>query len=622
MPFEKDPEPSSDSDERSPNPPAGLSHASRIHAVSRRAKQKAKKVLNVDDTEGLVRARERDGYDDVAANPAFNPQKVFQKPVSVGDALHQAKDGVETIARVVVHPKDSAKRKAAARLAAPEQPFLSQQADKVLLDAHDRLEAARRSTDSDDEDNAEVYEEEVENLQGQRESLRVAWTTSRFVHRVRVAPVEYIGHPRFKDVAVRDSKGAYVKTDWTKFWGNCCVYATQDYRALGGDALDQTAFSRHLLIEHVERILMASAPWQSYFLKLRDLYRWENPQKTGRWLAIFVFLWWADYVFTFILCYCVFIVLRNGYSHHSFKSLRESHERAMDQGATAFKISELIHRHGPGEWLDPLIDEIGPRAQLEFNDLADHLERMQNFYDWKFPERTWATLFCIVCAILLGVLTPTAYSMRVVTFVAIWWFFMGRPVASHYPRFRHAVSPVAYVFWGLPTHAQWSFRYLTNKAQKMRERTGEHVCKELPGTKGSATDDDEVFFDAPSSPEPDRTQYFLTFRCRYHKRPARLGISASGVSLIRLFPAKQIWSRHFHEIGEMRKTAGSAVGRGIRKVLEGKTLEFTFVDGEVDQIEAVRRRDEAFNSIIGFSNLTWQMLDPVKGTNEMEVGDG
>ncbi|KAL0258625.1 hypothetical protein SLS55_006122 [Diplodia seriata] len=612
-------DPSSDLDEPSPHP-----HQSRIHALSRRAKHKAKKVLHVDDTEGLVRAREREGYDDVAANPAFNPQKVFQKPVSVGDALHQAKDGVETLARVVAHPKDSAKRKAAARLAAPEQPLLSHQADKVLLDAHDRLEAARKSSDGDHDDNAVAYEEEVQSLQAQRESLRVAWTTSRFVHRVRVVSAQYIHHPRFQDVEVRDSKGTYVRTDWTKFWGNCCLYATQDYHALGSVALDQTAFSRHLLIEHVERILMASAPWQSYFLKLRDIYRWENPAKTGRWLAIFVFLWVADYVFTFILCYCVFIVLRNGYSHHSFKSLRESHERAMDEGATAFKISELIHRHGPGEWLDPLIDEIGPRAQLEFNDLADHLERMQNLYDWKFPEKTWATLFCIVCAILLGVLTPTAYSMRVVTFVAIWWFFMGRPVASHYPRFRHAVSPVAYVFWGLPTHAQWSFRYLTNKAQKMRERTAEEASgsgsiKGEPSAQTSPTDDHEVFVDAPTHPEHDRGEYFLTFRCRYHGVPARLGISASGISLIRLFPAKQLWSRHFHEIGEMRKTAGSALGRGISTVLEGKTLEFIFVDGQMDQIEAVRRRDEAFNSIIGFSNLMWQMLDPVKGTNEEEV---
>ncbi|KAF4544193.1 P-loop containing nucleoside triphosphate hydrolase protein [Lasiodiplodia theobromae] len=614
-------EPSSDLDERSPHSPGNPSRQSRIQNISHRVKKKTKKVLHVDNTEGLVRAKDSDDFDDVEANPAFNPQKVFQKPVSVGDALHQAKDGAQTLARVVVHPKDSAKRKAAAKLAAPEQPFLSQQADKVLLDAHDRLEAARKSSDGDDEDNAEAYEEEVQSLQAQRESLRVAWTTSRFVHRVRVVPAQYIEHPRFKDVEIRDSDGAYVGTDWTKFWGNCCLYATQDYHALGSDALDQTAFSRHLLIEHLERILMASAPWQSYFLKLRGIYLWENPRKSGRWMAIFVFLWWADYVFSFILLWCVFIVLRSRYSQRSIKSLRESHERVMDQGATAFKISELIHRHGPGEWLDPLIDEIGPRAQLQLNDLADHLERMQNFYDWKFPERTWATLFCIACAILLGVLTPTAFSMRVLTFVAIWWFFMGRPVASHYPRFRRAVSPVSYVFWGLPTHAQWSFRYLSNQAQRMRARTAERAAESGHSMEQSVVEENnEVFVDAPSF--PGEYVNFLTFRCRYHGIPARLAISASGISLIRLFPAKQLWSRHFYEISEMRKTSGSALGRGLRKVVEGKTLEFAFIDGEMDQIEAVRRRDEAFNSIIGFSNLMWQMLDPAEGTNEQEVEGG
>lgn len=220
MTYEYGSEPSSDLDQRSPHSPGNPSRRSRIQNISHRVKKKTKKVLHVDDTEGLVRAKDSDDFGDVEANPAFNPQKVFQKPVSVGDALHQAKDGAQTLARVVAHPKDSAKRKAAAKLAAPEQPFLSQQADKVLLDAHDRLEAARKSSDGDDEDNAEAYEEEVQSLQAQRESLRVAWTTSRFVHRVRVVPAQYIEHPRFKDVEIRDSDGAYVGTDWTKFWGN------------------------------------------------------------------------------------------------------------------------------------------------------------------------------------------------------------------------------------------------------------------------------------------------------------------------------------------------------------------------------------------------------------------
>lgn len=377
---------------------------------------------------------------------------------------------------------------------------------------------------------------------------------------------------------------------------------------------------------------MASAPWQSYFLRLRGIYRWESPKKTGKWFFTFVVLWLLDYVVTFCLCYAVYIVIHNRYSNRSVRSLRESHERAMDEGATAFKISELIHRHGSGQWLGPLVDEIGPRAQLQLNDLADHLERMQNLYDWKFPEKTWATLFCIACAIALGVLTPTGYSMRVVTFVAIWWFFMGRPVASHYPRFRHTVSPVAYVFWDLPTHAQWSFRYLSNKAQEIRERTVERVVPEgdverEPDTREAAVEGEEEFFDAPSSPAdgtPSRPRevYFLTFRCRYHRIPGRLAISPSGISFIRMFPAKELWSRHFHEISEMRKITGSAAGRGIGKIIEGKTLEFRFMDGGVDQVEAVRKRDEAFNSIVGFSSLMWQVLDPIEGRNEKEIEGG
>lgn len=373
---------------------------------------------------------------------------------------------------------------------------------------------------------------------------------------------------------------------------------------------------------------MASQSWQSYFFKLRNIYRWENPRKTGKWFLIFTVLWIADYVVTFILCYSVYIVLANRYSRRSVRSLRESHERTMDQGATAFKISELIHRHGSGQWLDPLIDELGPRTQVQLNDLADYLERLQNFYDWKFPEKTWASLFCIASAIALGVLTPTGYSMRVLTFVAIWWFFMGRPVASNYPRFRHTVSPISYVFWDLPTHAQWSFRYLSNKAQEMRKRTMDRAVPGVDGEEEADTEDDEDnYADAPSSPASDASStndemYFLTFRCRSHGMPGRLAISPTGISFLRLFPAKELWSRHFHEISEMRKVTGSAIGRGVGKILEGKALEFTYVDGAVDQIDAVRKRDEAFNSIIGFSGLGWQMLDPLEGRNEEEVEGG
>lgn len=216
---------SSDTDERPSSPTSNRSPHARIKDLSRRAKNraknKAKRVFHVDNTEGLVHAKQDEGFDDVEGNPAFNPQNVFHtKPVSVGDALHHVKDGIQGAAYAVVHPKDTAKRKAAAKLAMPEQPFLSHQADRILLDAHERLDAAQRNTDAAEEGATAQYEEEVKSLQAQRESLRVAWTTSRYVHRVRVVPVQYIEHPRFEDFKTRDVNGNYVGTDWARLWGH------------------------------------------------------------------------------------------------------------------------------------------------------------------------------------------------------------------------------------------------------------------------------------------------------------------------------------------------------------------------------------------------------------------
>ena len=46
---------------------------------------------------------------------------------------------------------------------------------------------------------------------------------------------------------------------------------------------------------------MASAPWQSWAMNVRAVYRWENTHKTGKWLALYVFLWYTQHIMGFLV---------------------------------------------------------------------------------------------------------------------------------------------------------------------------------------------------------------------------------------------------------------------------------------------------------------------------------
>lgn len=47
---------------------------------------------------------------------------------------------------------------------------------------------------------------------------------------------------------------------------------------------------------HAERAIIASAPWQAWLLDVRSVYRWESPARTGKWLAIYVVVWYTGKV--------------------------------------------------------------------------------------------------------------------------------------------------------------------------------------------------------------------------------------------------------------------------------------------------------------------------------------
>ncbi|KAJ9639957.1 hypothetical protein H2199_006190 [Coniosporium tulheliwenetii] len=622
----------------------------RIKRLGQRTKLKVKRAVGADDTREKIHEEYNDINDTVENDPAFNPQKIFGEQRTVASTVEKSLGALQKAAHVVAHPKEAVQHKAASKLATSEHPYLSQKADAVLLEAHEELSRAQSSAggSSDDEERVEHMKEVVGDIEHHRESMKVAWTTSRFVHRVRIVTNTKFDYPRKSDYREYDENEQYVRFRWPEYIGHRLLYDAQNYTSHYIDEVDDLPFDRDILIKHTERLIMASSPWQSWFANLRKVYTWEDPLHTAKWLAVFTLLWISNCVVTFFWVYIIFIVVANRYQARSVDSLRASHERELDKSTSALKFGEIINRHGSGNWIDPALNEIGPWAQIQLSDLADFFEIIMNFYEWKDPRMTAATVFFFSCCIAIGLLTPTGWSMRIVTLIGIMTFFFSRPIATRYPKYRHIVSPFRYIFWDIPTHAEWSFRYLRKYAQETREKIinrkieqqfqeedGSHsqpIALQGRGTPklievslvdGSPCAADESD-DSADYETADETFYvaeevdFLSFRCRWHGQVGQLAIYSGGIRFIRSFPKKELWRRRYAELVELRKLSTSA------KLKLGKTdklLEFAFTDGTIDQVEAMRARDEAFNTIVGFSGLRWQVLQPLAGGGTSAGGE-
>lgn len=67
-------------------------------------------------------------------------------------------------------------------------------------------------------------------------------------------------------------------------------------------------------------------------------------------------------------------MLKNRYFPTSAESVRESMQRALDSSRSASKFGELIDKHGRHDWLEPLMEQLGPHVQLQLGDMANMLE--------------------------------------------------------------------------------------------------------------------------------------------------------------------------------------------------------------------------------------------------------
>ena len=319
------------SDNESINRVEGGTKTEKLRALTSKTKAKAKKLLKIGNEESTGEGSEIENYDvirNIERDPAFSQnQRHKQKRWNDGGTAHNPLGTLESVAATIIHPKKAIKSKVtrttAGQLSKAERPYISKEADMKFLEAHDNLHHAESSrfskpvTSYNEGGNVTIGQrEKVKEMREHRESLRAAWTTSRHVRRVRVVPKRHIEFPDNDFFVRKDSEGEHF--DWQSWLGyvqlhfpkiskgpltsqQTIIYSTQDFCAQYVDDYDKLPYDISSLRLHIERLIMASAPWQSWAMDVRAIYRWEDPKTTGKWLAIYTILWYTDHIVGFVV---------------------------------------------------------------------------------------------------------------------------------------------------------------------------------------------------------------------------------------------------------------------------------------------------------------------------------
>lgn len=310
----------------------------KLRDLSSKTKEKTMKILHVDGGGSLDRgtiSEESEALSMIERDPAFNLRMLNQqKSANTNVSITKTRETLRSIVTAVVHPIDSAKSKAAkttaGKLSNAERPYLSQEADLDFLNAHNDLDRAyssrsSRQETSDGEEDLLTNDRKgkVQEMEAHRESLRVAWITSRHVNRVRVVPKRQIKFPSTSYFAKGDIQGHLVRSELRKWLGHVwplprfflranrlltalaqmLIYYTQDFSTQYVDDFDELPFDIDSLRHHIERLVMASAPWQSWAMDVRSVYRWDSPQTTFKWLVLYILLWYTDHIMGFLVSY-------------------------------------------------------------------------------------------------------------------------------------------------------------------------------------------------------------------------------------------------------------------------------------------------------------------------------
>ncbi len=227
--------------------------------------------------------------------------------------------------------------------------------------------------------------------------------------------------------------------------------------------------SKEVVVPAVERLLVASAPFQELIMTTRKIYRWDDPNETSKYLAGFAVAWAFNQVLPAGIFGIIYLIANRKIHEPTLNDLRKDVIRTEDRNRTALSVTEFIEKEGAEGWVDELVRVIGPWLMIQLADLANLMEIIRNFYEWRVPSRTMVTIVMMTIGAIAIAVTPAWLMLRMVTLGMGAAFFGIFPIASRYPDYRLLASPIRWLFWKIPTHAEWAVQNLQAKGARHNE---------------------------------------------------------------------------------------------------------------------------------------------------------
>ena len=590
--------------------------------LASRAKRKTQpifKISTTSDSENDNNEEAQHVFDD----PAFNPAIVLDgSPGRSRKDESTTKEKLKAAGTAIAHPRrtirDKVTHTAAGKMSTVQRPFLTGDHDRDLLDAHDDLSRAISSQSSCDEDSEARNEaeakarERIVKVEEHRDCAKTAWAIGRHVQRVRVVQ-GMPRRPRKDEFVDKDSSGGETKFRWPEWLGQLALYYTQGFTAQYWDDFEDLAFDIEDFSRIVERISMASAPWQSWLIAVRKVYIWEDARLTGKWCALFWVLWYTEHIMGFVYFYIIYATLRNRYYPDKVGSIRKAYQRSVDQAAKAEAWGELVEKHGKRDWVEPLMDQCGPLVQLQLADLADYIEAVANFYHWEVPSKTAASIFFFSVCLLITLTADVAFCMKVVWFIVGTSFFLTYPIATRFPKYRRLVSAWRWFIWDIPTDSEWAIRTLQCK---MLVRQAEMLEDAQADASWKHDTDSDSVSDYNTAEESASKISFGIPRERFRFRVyqgSTLGHLIIDRKSLRFTTWSSSWRIPFSHLVEMRKSSARKVVKA--KALKASLVSIDFVHLDEDGLEQTHVcsmpenvSQEVFSLALGLSGLRWRVL--------------
>jgi hypothetical protein len=255
-----------------------------------------------------------------------------------------------------------------------------------------------------------------------------------------------------------------------------------------------------------------------------------------------------------------------------------------------------------------------------------------SFYEWRVPSRTGFTVGLLGASLPILMFIPVHLIIRATTLGLGITFFLLFPISSRFPEYRLLASPVKWLFWKIPTHAEWSIKALQAEGLRNKESTAVRKGdkKTLSGAQIEHGGSDPLGFRGPPTtrdgqvreqediqiPEKDYGSYGGTFE----KKNGALIISSSGVRFVTGLGGNTLWECPFRDMRKLEKVTRvikQKISKGngedlkiVRAADPGTGLEGVHVKEAVEEylITDLNERDQVFSQIVGYSEGEWQVV--------------